>query len=698
MIKKTTLRFLALMLFFILFVETRLQAQFITIPDANFRARLQTLYPTCFGGVGGIQLNTTCPAVTSAVSLTVSNANIANLTGVEAFTGLQTLVCGSNQLTILPTLAVNLRNLDCNSNQLTTLPSLPTTLQNLFCNSNPMTSLPPLPAGLLNLTCSVSQLTSLPPLPASLQSLYCNSNLLTNLPALSTSLQNLDCYDNQITSLPALPPNLGYLECSSNLLTSLPTLPAILNTLYCRSNQLTGLPTLPPNLQRLYCASNPLMILPTFPSSLRELRCASNQLANLPLFPVGLQYVECNSNQLTSLPPLPASLQSLFCQNNQLDFADLEIINPKPGNYFANPQSYIILPATVSIANGATLTINGTIGGSLNVYQWYKNNALIIGATSATFIKMGFTSADVGTYKCAVTSTFVGAGTTTGVTITSSNVSVTLCPTITILPASASLPDGVVGSSYSQNIAQTGLTGTLTWSISTGTLLLGLSIASSTGTISGTPTTGGTSNFTVQVTNGICSQTQTYSITVHGSPCTTVTLTPTLLALPTATVGIPYSQTITATGGTTSAIYSFSTITPFPTGFSLTSAGLLSGTPTFSTSVTFIVTALTTTSSCEGKRIYTLVILPDPATATDNSLSDAVKVSPNPSLGIFNIDLEGLNVSKSIAHVYNAQGVTLYTSNANNNMSISLENLPAGLYFLEINTEKGRIIKKLIKE
>ena len=61
------------------------------------------------------------------------------------------------------------------------------------------------------------------------------------------------------------------------------------------------------------------------------------------------------------------------------------------------------------------------------------------------------------------------------------------------------LPGGTVGTAYSQTLAATGGITPYSWSISSGTLPAGLSIGSSTGLISGTPTTPGTSNFTVRV-------------------------------------------------------------------------------------------------------------------------------------------------------------------------------------------------------
>ena len=398
-------------------------------------------------------METTCAGITSATFLDVSWRNIANLSGIEYFTSLQTLYCYYNQLT--------------------SLPALPASLQTLVCNDNLLGAYLPtitLPASLQQLDCSANQLTSLPALPASLTLLVCANNQLTNLPALPASLQVFWCSSNQLTSLPALPASLQELQCYSNLLGAyLPTitLPASLQFLYCDNNQLTSLPTLPANLVALYC----------------------------------------NNNQLTSLPTLPVG--DLRCASNLLDFADLEAINPKPVNYYVNPQSYKILPASQALASGTTLTISGAIGGSLNVYQWYKNSTPISGATSATYTKTNITSADAGVYYCEVTSTYVGAGTTTGVTITSSNVTVCVDKFITTL----SLPGATIGTAYTQTLAQTGLS-TPTWSVSVGTLPAGLLLNASTGAITGTPTAAGTSNFTISVTDGSCSVTKTFSIVV----------------------------------------------------------------------------------------------------------------------------------------------------------------------------------------
>ena len=66
----------------------------------------------------------------------------------------------------------------------------------------------------------------------------------------------------------------------------------------------------------------------------------------------------------------------------------------------------------------------------------------------------------------------------------------------------ATLPNANVGSSYSQALAATAGTGTYTWSVTSGSLPAGLTLAGATGVISGIATGVGTSTFTVTATDG----------------------------------------------------------------------------------------------------------------------------------------------------------------------------------------------------
>ena len=79
----------------------------------------------------------------------------------------------------------------------------------------------------------------------------------------------------------------------------------------------------------------------------------------------------------------------------------------------------------------------------------------------------------------------------------------------------ASVPTGTVGAPYSMALSATGGTPPYVWSVSSGSLPLGL-VLSSTGVISGTPQASGTSTLTVKVTGQESSHgaTQSLSITI----------------------------------------------------------------------------------------------------------------------------------------------------------------------------------------
>ena len=65
----------------------------------------------------------------------------------------------------------------------------------------------------------------------------------------------------------------------------------------------------------------------------------------------------------------------------------------------------------------------------------------------------------------------------------------------------SSLPPATTGIAYSETLTASGGTGSYTWALTTGALPAGMSLASSTGEISGTPTTPGSFSFTATVTD-----------------------------------------------------------------------------------------------------------------------------------------------------------------------------------------------------
>ena len=76
------------------------------------------------------------------------------------------------------------------------------------------------------------------------------------------------------------------------------------------------------------------------------------------------------------------------------------------------------------------------------------------------------------------------------------------------------LGQGSTGKSYSGSLSASGGTPAYTWSIASGSLPAGLSLSSSTGVISGTPTTAGISTFTVSISDSASSQAVTASASI----------------------------------------------------------------------------------------------------------------------------------------------------------------------------------------
>src|SRR5262245_24200871 len=134
-----------------------------------------------------------------------------------------------------------------------------------------------------------------------------------------------------------------------------------------------------------------------------------------------------------------------------------------------------------------------------------------------------------------------------------------------------SLPDGAVSVQYSLTMSSSGATPPTIWS-ATG-LPPGLTI-STPGTIAGFPTTTGVYSVTVNLRDVQARTTsRQYSLTIVPQPVIT-----TPVQLPDATVGFPYSVQLQSTPA---GVWSLAGIGGRPpAGLTLTSGGLLSGTPT----------------------------------------------------------------------------------------------------------------------
>jgi len=271
-------------------------------------------------------------------------------------------------------------------------------------------------------------------------------------------------------------------------------------------------------------------------------------------------------------------------------------------------------------------------------YSW----SLTAGHLPAGLTLNGASGAITGTPSAPVASTALTFTVSdSGSPVQSKSVSLTL----TIAPAplaitTTSLPNGTVGLAYSTTLAATGGTTPFTWSLASGTLPTGLSLNPSTGAITGTPSaTVAATPLTFTVSDsGSPVQSKSVSLTLTIAP---VPLIITTASLPSGKVGVAYSTTLAATGGTTPFTWSL-TSGLLPTGLSLNSStGAITGTP----SVPATNLALTFTAKDSGS----------PPQTTSVSLTLTVAAAP---LGITTSSLPSGTVDLAYSTTLAATGGT----------------------------------------
>jgi hypothetical protein len=229
-----------------------------------------------------------------------------------------------------------------------------------------------------------------------------------------------------------------------------------------------------------------------------------------------------------------------------------------------------------ALCGGLTLSSGGVISGTPSVAQ------------VCSFTVRAADSASAATTK------------TLGITVDS-------LPNALTITTSSALPQGTVDTPYSTSLQASGGTPPYTWAKTAGSLPAGLFLSSTTGVISGTPTSPGISTFTIQVTDSTsATETKNFSLEIIGSsPALTITTS----SLPDAQADSPYSYTLSATGGTPP--YTWSAVNGFPAWLTLSSGGILAGTPP--AAGTYDLTVRVTDSvSDTNQKVLTLTVDPEP--------------------------------------------------------------------------------------
>ncbi len=183
-------------------------------------------------------------------------------------------------------------------------------------------------------------------------------------------------------------------------------------------------------------------------------------------------------------------------------------------------------------------------------------------------------------------------------TTTTKTTSTTTTPTVDcshIAIQTSTLSPGTATDPYSQALTAGGVSGgNWLWTIKTGSLPTGLMLSTG-GVVSGTPapTTAGTlSTFTVRATNSVCTgspATKGLTLTIGVPPMSITTQT-----LGAGTYGEPYNQAMTATGGQPDD-YEW-TATGLPSGLSISTAGVVTGSPSATGTYNGVAITLTDTT------------------------------------------------------------------------------------------------------
>jgi hypothetical protein len=292
--------------------------------------------------------------------------------------------------------------------------------------------------------------------------------------------------------------------------------------------------------------------------------------------------------------PTTAGMSSFTAQAT--DSGTPQQIATKQFNIIINP---VLAISTTSLPSGTVGTAYSqslqTNGGGISPIAW----SITLGSLPPGMTLNAGTGVISGTPTTATGSPFnftvqaADSGTPQQTSSQALSISIATAP---LSVATTGLPNGVVGQSYNSAILQSaGGNPPVTWTISVGALPAGLTLNASTGAITGSPTTAGTTTFTVKATDSTIptAQTATKQLSIQVNSVLSITTA----SLPNGIVGTAYSATLQSSGGATPITWSVSSGS-LPPGLSLVpGTGVISGTPSTNTGSPFNFTVQATDST-----------------------------------------------------------------------------------------------------
>lgn len=405
------------------------------IPDSKFEDKLIALGIDTDGKNGKVLTS----SIATLSLLNVSSSSITDLTGIQDFISLSTLICRNNQLKTLDVSNNKLiTRLGCETNQLTSLDvSKNLMLKELTCDENNLTSLDlSTNLALTKIYCTYNKLTSLnlkngkntllltgnialyknPSLNCILvdDAAYANTNWSAQKDA--TATYNTDCnpstlipdsnFEDKLIALgidtdgkngKVITANIASITTLEVYSSSISDLTGIedfisLTTLDCSDNNLTALNvTKNTALTYLDCSLNSIAALDVSKDTgLTELYCNTNQLAVLDVQSnVALSKLNCSDNKITSLDLSKNTvLTAIKCFKNNLTSLDLKngnntnLLSMYFGNLAQNPNLNCIQVDNATFCNANWEAKDATAG--------YSTDCAALGNTYTTIPDSNF--------------------------------------------------------------------------------------------------------------------------------------------------------------------------------------------------------------------------------------------------------------------------------------------------------------------
>ena len=289
------------------------------------------------------------------------------------------------------------------------------------------------------------------------------------------------------------------------------------------------------------------------------------------------------------------------------------VYNPGPKGGTSNSMAFTVAAAAISIVTatlpntvlGATYSATLAASGGVPPYSWnLSSGQLPIGLSLSVTGAVAGVSTTAGSY-----SSSIQVSDSLGIKASKAYIIAVASP-LSVL--TSTLPSGTANVTYSATLSASGGTPPYTWSLSAGSLSAGLALSTS-GVISGTPTTAGSSTFSVQAADsGGQKASQSFSLSIAAA---TAPLSITTTSLANGTVGTVYSAALTASGGVQPCTWTLAS-GQLPAGLTLSASGLISGTPTTAASSTFTLQVVDS-SGQKASQSYTVSI-------AGNSTSDSI--------------------------------------------------------------------------